>query len=432
MKPTPSIRNQGKKAARILGLIALVVVPGFVQPGTAADNRSSPVKSNDAHIAEVKAILREVPLIDGHNDTPWQYRKLGNDMSAIDLRSDTSKLKSPLVTDIARLRAGGVGGQFWSVYIPPTMTGSIAVRAVLEQIDVVHQMMARYPDAFELALTADDVERIHKKGKVASLIGMEGGHSIDNSLAMLRMTYALGARYMTLTHTKNVPWADSANDESKNNGLNSFGEEVIHEMNRLGMLVDLSHVSPDTMRCAIKVSKAPVIFSHSCARALCDDPRNVPDDVLKMVATNNGIVMVTFFPQYLTEPARKYGLAKKEEWALLDKAYPDDLERRRAEMKAWDAVHPIAEPATLKDVADHIDHVRKVAGIDHVGMGGDYEGFDGPPDGLEDVSCYPALLAELMNRGYSKDDIKKVAGLNLLRVMRQAEQVASKMRATGK
>lgn len=417
---------------RILGLTSLVVALGFTQPGAAADNPASSLKTNDAKIDEVKAILREVPLIDGHNDVPWQYRKLTNDADDIDLRSDTSKLKSPMVTDIPRLRAGGVGGQFWSVYIPPILTGSVAVRAVLEQIDVVHQMMARYPEAFELALTADDVERIHKKGKIASLIGMEGGHSIDGSLAMLRMTYVLGARYMTLTHTKNVPWADSANDEPRNHGLSSFGEQVVLEMNRLGMLVDLSHVSPDTMRSAIKISKAPVIFSHSCARALCDDPRNVPDDVLKMVATNNGIVMVTFFPQFLTEPARKHGLAKKDEWTRLAKVFPDDPEKRRAEMKVWDAAHPVNEPATLKDVADHIDHVRKVAGIDHVGVGGDYEGFDGPPVGMEDVSCYPALMAELMNRGYSREDIKKVAGQNLLRVLRQAEQVASRLQAGGK
>jgi membrane dipeptidase len=405
--------------------LTLFVASGFCRPVAAADNTNSYVKPTTAELASIRELLRESPLIDGHNDVPWQYRKHANDMRAINLAADTSKLKPPLVTDIPRMRAGGMGGQFWSVYIPPTMSGSIGVRAVLEQIDVVHQMMALYPKDFELALTAADVERIHREGKIASLIGMEGGHSIDNSLAVLRMMYALGARYMTLTHTKNVPWADSANDVPKNHGLSPFGEEVVLEMNRLGMLVDLAHVSPDTMRAAIKLSKAPVIFSHSCARALCNDPRNVPDDVLQMVATNRGIVMVTFFPHYLTEPARVHGLARKEEWDRLDKVYRDDDSKRRAEIKVWDAAHPVTEPATLKDVADHIDHVRKVAGIDCVGVGGDYEGFDGPPEGMEDVSCYPALLVELMHRGYTKDELKKVAGLNLIRVLRDAERVAA-------
>ncbi|MDB6123368.1 MAG: rane dipeptidase [Pedosphaera sp.] len=428
MKMGTGVWNAGR-CSRILGVTSLIIALGAGMSGVAADTDTQLLKPTSTQIAAVKEILREVPLVDGHNDVPWQYRKQGNDMNAIDLRADTSKLKSPMDTDIPRLRAGGVGGQFWSVYIPPTMSGSIAVRAVLEQIDVVHQMMVRYPDVFELALTADDIERIHKKGKIASLIGMEGGHSIDSSLAMLRMTYALGARYMTLTHTKNTPWADSANDEPKNHGLNPFGEQVVQEMNRIGMLVDLSHVSPDTMRAALKISKAPIIFSHSSTRALCDDVRNVPDDVLKMVATNGGIVMITFFPQYVTETGRKYGVAKKEEWARLDKQYPNDEARRRAEMTIWDAAHPETQRATLKDVADHIDHVRKVAGIDFIGIGGDYDGFDGPPEGLEDVSCYPALLAELMRRGYSKEDIKKVAGLNLLRVMHQAEAVAAKLQA---
>lgn len=395
---------------------------------SAAEN-STEASPSAAQIAEVKEILREVPLIDGHNDLPWQYRKLGNDLDAIDLTKDTRKMKDPLVTDIPRLRAGGMGGQFWSVYIPPTMVGSIAVRAVLEQIDVVHSMMARYPETFELALTAADVERIHRNGKIASLIGMEGGHSIDNSLAMLRMTYALGARYMTLTHIKNTDWADSANEEPKHHGLTPFGEDVVREMNRLGMLVDISHVSPETMRAALKLTRAPVIFSHSSCRALCDNPRNVPDDVLKLLRANDGVIMITFFPQYLTERASKHGDLKKEEWTRLGKAYPNQPKKVKAAMKAWDDANPLLHAATLSDVADHIDHVRKIIGIDYVGVGGDYEGFDGPPEGLEDVSCYPALLAELMRRGYTKDDIKKVAGLNVLRVLRQAETVAAKLKA---
>jgi membrane dipeptidase len=290
-------------------------------------------------------------------------------------------------------------------------------------------MVARYPETFELALTAADVERIHHDGKIASLIGMEGGHSIDNSLAMLRMTYALGARYMTLTHIKNTDWADSANDEPKHHGLTPFGEEVVKEMNRLGMLVDISHVSPETMRAAIKVSEAPVIFSHSCCRALCDNPRNVPDDVLKLLPANGGVIMITFFPQYLTERSSKHAELQKAEKARLDKAYPGHPETVKTALKSWDAAHPLPHAATLSDVADHIDHVRKTIGIDYVGLGGDYEGFDGPPDGLEDVSCYPALLAELMRRGYSSEDIKKVAGLNLLRAFDKAEIVAAKLQA---
>ncbi|HWY78153.1 MAG TPA: dipeptidase [Verrucomicrobiae bacterium] len=414
-------------AAASLGIIALFV-PDW--NGRAADIEI--LKPADAQIAEVREILKETPLIDGHNDVPWQYRKRANDdLQAIDLASDTRKLKPSMATDIPRLRAGCVGGQFWSVYVPSTLTGPSAVRAVLEQIDVVHQMMARYPETFELALTASDVERIHRAGKIASLIGMEGGHSIDNSLAVLRMTYALGARYMTLTHTTNVDWADSANDQPKHHGLTPFGEEVVHEMNRLGMLVDLSHVSAETMRSAIKVSRAPVIFSHSSARALCDDPRDVPDDVLSMVRTNGGIVMATFLPQYLTERARAHAALRKEEHAKQDKLNPGAPDQIKAAMEDWDASHPLPHSATLGDVADHIDHIRRVAGIDHVGIGSDFDGFDGPPEGLENVSCYPALLAELLRRGYTREDIKKVAGMNILRVMREVEAVSARTKAHG-
>jgi membrane dipeptidase len=413
----------------VIAALALVLPSGVLPRGHADDVAN--VKPIDAQIAEVKQLLREVPLVDGHNDLAWQYRKrVHDDLNAIDLASDTSKLKPPMATDIARLRAGCVGAQFWSVYVPPTLSGAEAVRAVLEQIDLVRQLVARYPDTFALAFSAGDIERIHRAGKIASLIGMEGGHSIDSSLAMLRMMYTLGARYMTLTHVKNVPWADSANDEPKHHGLTPFGEEVVREMNRLGMLVDLSHVSAETMRAAIKVSQAPVIFSHSSARALCDDPRDVPDDVLKLVEANGGIVMVTFLPQFLTERARTHAEQQKEERTRLEKLYPDAPEKLKQGLEAWGAAHPVPHPAALTDVADHIDHVRKVAGVDHVGIGGDYEGFDGPPEGLEDVSCYPALLAELLRRGWSPEDIKKVAGLNLLRVMRQTEASAAELQKT--
>lgn len=409
------------KTVQLLLAFTLMFTAGT---SSAADS----AKPTDAQLAEAHRILRETPIIDGHNDVPWEYRKHADDINAIDLSKDTSKLNPPLVTDIPRMRAGEMGGQFWSVYIPATMSGSIAVHAVLEQIDVVHQMMARWPATFELARTANDIERIQRSGKIASLIGMEGGHSIDDSLAILRMTYQLGARYMTLTHTKNVSWADSANDEPKNHGLSKFGEDVVHEMNRLGMMVDLAHVSPETMRAAIKVSRAPVIFSHSCCRALCDNPRNVPDDILKQMPANGGIVMITFFPEFLTERANKYLTAKKNERERLQKLYPDSTNQMELALKTWMAANPEPAPTTLKDVADHIDYARKIAGIDYVGVGGDYEGFSGPPEGLEDVSCYPALMAELLHRGYNAEEIKKVAGKNLLRVFRQVEEVAAKIR----
>lgn len=393
-----------------------------------AADQAVPAKPDPTALTEVRQLLRAAPLIDGHNDLPWQYRKYRNDFSAIDLARDTSKLSPPLLTDIPRLRAGGVGAQFWAVYVPPVPSGPPAVQAVLEQIDVVHQMVARYPETFELALTAADVERIHRQGKIASLIGMEGGHSINNSLAVLRMAYGLGARYMTLTHVKNTDWADAAGDKPKHHGLTPLGEEVVREMNRLGMLVDLSHVTDETMRAALKVSQAPVIFSHSSAWALCHSPRNVPDDVLKLTARNGGLVMVCFLPGYLTERGRMAMEASDAEKARLLKLYPESSEEYKQGRKEWHRQHPWMHEATLSDVADHIDHVRKIAGVDHVGIGSDFEGFDGAPDGLEDVSCYPALLAELMRRGYTGEDIKKVAGLNLLRVMRDVEKVSSQLK----
>jgi membrane dipeptidase len=299
---------------------------------------------------------------------------------------------------------------------------------VLEQIDVVHRLVARYPDTLELALTAADIERIHRHGKIASLIGMEGGHSINNSLAVLRMTYALGARYMTLTHTKNTEWADAAGDEPVHHGLTPRGEEIVLEMNRLGMLVDLAHVTDETMRAALRVSKAPVIFSHSSSWALCHNPRNVPDDVLQMLRSNGGIVMICFLPGYLNEENNAHFTAAMAEKERLGKLFLDDPDKVEEAMMPWRQAHP-SPRATISDVADHFDHVRKIAGIDHVGIGSDFEGFHGAVEGLSDVSCYPALLAELMRRGYTKDEIKKVAGLNLLRVMRQAERVSADLKA---
>jgi membrane dipeptidase len=373
-------------------------------------------------VERARALLRTMPLIDGHNDYPWVVReKAGLDLARLDIRG----AQPTLHTDIPRLRAGGLGGQFWSVYVPVDMKGPEATRATLEQIDLVYGMVRRYPDVFEMAFGADDLERVFKAGRIASLIGMEGGHSIDGSLGTLRMFYRLGARYMTLTHTANTPWADSATDAPKYGGLSPFGEDVVREMNRLGMLVDLSHVSPDTMRDALRVSKAPVIFSHSSARALCDSPRNVPDDVLRQLAANGGVVMVTFVPAFVAPeggPAIVSYLAEKQR---LDSLHPNDPKAVTAGIAEWKKSHPDPK-ATLGQVADHIDHIRKLAGIDQVGLGGDFDGTDSLPQGLEDVSRYPELIAELLRRGYSDDEVRKLAGGNLLRALRGAEAVAAR------
>ncbi len=382
-------------------------------------------------LTHVRQLLKESPLIDGHNDVPWQYHKLSNDLDRVDFRADTSKLASPWVTDIPRLRAGGVGGQFWSVYVPAKLPGPAAVQMVMEQIDLVHRLVARYPDTLQLALSADDIERIHRSGKIASLIGMEGGHSINNSLAILRMTYDLGARYMTLTHTKNTDWADAAGDKPEHHGLTSFGEQVVREMNRLGVLVDLSHVSDDTMRAALRVTKAPVIFSHSSARALCDHERDVPDDILQLVKTNGGVVMVCFLPGYVNQPNAVRQRKMAEELARLEALYPHEEDRVDSELEAWREANP-PPPATLAEVANHIDHIRQVIGIDYVGIGSDFDGFHGAVLGLEDVSKYPDLLAELVRRGYTDEEIKKVAGQNLLRVFRAAERVGREEKAAAR
>jgi membrane dipeptidase len=289
-------------------------------------------------------------------------------------------------------------------------------------------MMRRYPETFELALTADDVERIFKKGKIASLIGMEGGHSIDNSLAALRMFNRLGARYMTLTHAKNTAWADSSTDTPSSGGLSPFGEEVVREMNWLGMLVDLSHVSPDTMEDAIRVSRAPVIFSHSSARALTDVPRDVPDSVLQLLRANGGVVMVTFVPGFLSTAVAEWNKLQTAEQTRLTQLFPADAAKVTEGVKAWTAANP-APRATIADAADHIDHIRQVAGIDHIGLGGDFDGIESVVLGLEDVSTYPALLAELLRRGYKDEDITKIMGKNILRVMRQVEKVSATLHA---
>lgn len=382
-------------------------------------------QTGDAALMDrARALHKQVPLIDGHNDYPWAVREnVQRDIEKLDI----AKSQPTIHTDIARLQAGGVGGQFWSVYTPSDYAGQTAVTATLEQIDIVHQMLRKYPETFELALTAADVERIFKGGKISSMIGMEGGHSIDNSLAALRMFHRLGARYMTLTHSKNTPWADSATDTPQHNGLTPFGEQVVREMNWLGMLVDLSHVSPDTMADAISASAAPVIFSHSSARAVNDVPRNVPDNVLQMLPKNGGIVMVTFVPGFLAPKVTAWNALEAAETARLLQQMPNDEAGRKAGIEAWRKTNPVPR-ATIADTANHIDHIRKVAGVDHIGLGGDFDGITSVPEGLEDVSKYPALTAELLRRGYSDEDVKKILGLNILRVMKAAEGVSAKLR----
>ena len=381
----------------------------------------------DPQADRIREILRKSPLIDGHNDVPEQYsERVKGHLDRIDLASDTSRLNPVMHTDLARLKAGGVGGQFWSVYVSVDLPGAEAVQATLAQIDLVKRMVARYSNAFEMATTAADVARIHKNGKIASLIGLEGGHSINNSLATLREMYRSGARYMTLTHWKNTAWADAATAAPEHHGLTKFGEQVVLEMNRLGMLVDLSHVSEETMNRVLEVTRAPVIFSHSSARALCGHPRNVPDTVLQRMPANGGVVMVNFAPGFLSEEVRQYDAEVEAQTARFNDLLPGDPEGAKKALEDWKAANP-APRATLQQAADHIDHIRKIAGIDFVGLGSDFDGISTVPTGLEDVSKYPDLLAELKRRGYSDDDIRKVAGLNILRVLKKAEEAAAQL-----
>jgi len=375
-------------------------------------------------ILQARDLLRRFPLVDGHNDLPWALRERAGeppgagDPAAVDLTAPVPDLH----TDLPRLAAGGVGAQFWSVFVPATLTGDTAVTTVLEQIDLARTVIARYPQALEFALTASDVERIAASGRVASLLGAEGGHAIAGSLGVLRMLYALGVRYMTLTHNRNVGWADSATDQVDAGGLTDFGRAVVREMQRIGMLVDLSHVAPATMHDALDAAAAPVIFSHSSARALCDNPRNVPDDVLARLAGNGGVCMVTFVPAFVSQPCSDWLATLKAEAARrgLD---PRDFGELFSIRSQWQAAHP--EPAaTLAQVADHIEHVRDVAGVGHVGLGGDFDGTLDVTVGLEDVSTYPALFAELLDRGWTEADCAALAGGNLLRALYAAESWA--------
>ena len=383
--------------------------------------------SGDPFVDRARAILRDAPLIDGHNDLAIALReRVGLRTSTVDLRSQVEGLD----TDIPRLRAGGVGGQFWSVWVPAALPELDAIRMALEQLDIVHGFVARYPEAFALATTADEVERAFAGGRIASLIGLEGGSMIASSLAVLRQFHARGVRYMTLTHWKTTRWADAATDAPQHEGLTAFGAEVVREMNRLGMLVDLSHVSPATMEAALDVAEAPVIFSHSGARSVTDHPRNVPDEILRRVPGNGGIVMAVFLSGFVSTDVTTH-LAPLEE---IEDAYvaehpgaqPPEIRDMR---RAWLAAHPPPR-ATIGQVADHIDHLRDVAGIDHVGIGSDFDGGELLPDGLEDVSEFPNLLGELVRRGYSDEEVRKIAGGNILRVMRGAEAAAERLQAT--
>jgi membrane dipeptidase len=376
--------------------------------------------------ARIDRILKATPLIDGHNDIAEQLRE-NYGLSVEGLASGTDQRPHPLMTDMARLHAGRVGAQFWSVYIPSEVTGDLAIRDTIEQIDIVKRMVKAYPNDLALAGTADDVVRIHSTGKVASLIGIEGGHQIGGNLAALRQFYDLGARYMTLTHFRNNEWADSATDDRKYHGLTDFGRIVIHEMNRLGMLVDLAHVSDDVMRQALELSKAPVIFSHSSARALDDHNRNVPDDILRLTAEKGGVVMVNFYPGYVSDAFRKWNAEEAAEEGRLKSLDNGRPEAREAALKAWKAANP-APRVTVSEVADHVDHVAKIAGYDHVGIGGDLDGIEAAPEGLGSVSGYPLLFAELIRRGWSDTNLAKLAGGNVLRVMREAERVAESMK----
>jgi membrane dipeptidase len=399
----------------LAGALAIFAAPAPAQP--------IPAKVQ----TRIDRILKLTPLIDGHNDIAEQLAE-NYKRSVEGLASGTDRRQpNPLMTDMARLHQGRVGGQFWSVYIDGTITGDAAIRETVQQIDVVRRMIEAYPRDLELARTADDVERIHKAGRIASMIGVEGGRQVGGQLAALRQYYNLGARYMTLTHNQTTEWADSATDEPKFDGLSPFGVEVVHEMNRLGMLVDLSHVSPATMRDAIAASKAPVIFSHSSVRGLVDHPRNVPDDVLRLLPANGGVVMVNFVPGFISDAVWKWSADRSGEEARLKAIHRASKADVESGLKAWEAAHP-KPVATVATVADHIEHIARIAGYDHVGIGGDFDGIDDTPQNLNGVEDYPNLFAELIRRGWSDANLAKLAGGNLLRVLRRAETVAASMK----
>jgi membrane dipeptidase len=418
----------------LIGSVALGVLAGLLFVLPAGSEGETPKKGKPAKkrqpvklTEEALKIHRAALVIDGHNDLPYQLRRRKDPLK----RSiDISRIQKQLHTDIPRLRKGGVGAQFWSAYVSTaTMKDHTAVRDTLDQIDLIHRLVAKYPGTFAMAYSAADIVRIHNKGKIASLIGVEGGHSIDNSLGVLRMYYKLGVRYMTLTHSDNLDWADSATDKPRLKGLSKFGEQVVREMNRLGMLVDISHVSADTMRHTLRVAQAPLIASHSSAYAVAPHPRNVPDDVLRRVAKNGGVVMVNFFPGFIVPEGAR---AMKQMFQVareLRAKYPKREDFLTA-FTEWKRRHPFPR-GSVHTVVDHIDHIVKVAGVDHVGLGSDFDGVSVVPEQLEDVSCYPYITQELLNRGYSRKAIIKILGGNLLRAFRKAEQVSKRMRDEG-
>lgn len=384
--------------------------------------------SRDAFLDDAREILKTVPLFDGHNDTPWQYgNRADYDFALLDF-ADMSDLENPLHTDIKRMREGMVGAQWWSIYTSPSTQESESVAHAIKLIDFVHRMAEYYPETFEVAYTTYDVERIFKDGKIASLMGLEGGHAIANSPAILRMFYELGIRYMTLTHGRTLDWADSATDEPKHGGLTELGEQIVREMNRIGMLADLSHVTPDVMRQVASISEAPMFFSHSSARGLCDHPRNVPDDVLDLVGDSNGIVMVTFVETFISEERRQFYAERASYQRKVEYLHPGQPGKVSEFMSQWDEAN---EPpkSTLEQVADHIDYIRDRIGVDHIGIGSDYDGIPTLPTGLEDVSTLPHLFAELLARGYSDEDLRKIAGENMIRVMRDTEAVSASIQA---
>ncbi|OGO51850.1 MAG: membrane dipeptidase [Chloroflexi bacterium RBG_16_69_14] len=382
--------------------------------------------TKDPFLERARATLAEAPLIDGHNDLPIALReKVGLRISEIDLRRPVAGLH----TDLPRLRVGCVGGQFWSVWVPADLPEERALPMALEQLDIVHRLAGAYPETLELATTAEEVERTFAAGRIASLIGLEGGSMIGSSLPILRMFHARGVRYMTLTHWRTTRWADAATDEPRHGGLTRFGIEVVREMNRLGMLVDLSHVAPSTMAAALDAAEAPVVYSHSGARAITDHPRNVPDDILRRIPANGGVVMAVFLSNFVSDAVNRHmqpGIALEQTY---EREHPEaSAEEIRRLRHAWLAEHP-GPDATLGQVADHIDHLCSVAGVEHVGIGSDFDGGETLPVGLEDVSCFPALIAELLRRGYTESDVRLIAGGNVLRVMREAEAAAVRLQA---
>ena len=389
---------------------------------------SAPAAAQTEAERTASAALEAAPVWDGHNDVPIQLRsRLGNVINQFDFDDtlDTATdARNAMHSDLNRMRQGKVGAQWWSVYVSASLPEAEAVQATVEQIDVTKRLIARYPQDLQLALTADDVEEAMAAGRIASLLGMEGGHSIGSSLAVLRQMYDMGARYMTLTHGKTLSWADSATDAPQHDGLNTFGEDVVREMNRIGMLVDLSHVSEAAMMDALNVAQAPVIFSHSGARAVTGHLRNVPDSVLARMPENGGIVMAVALPWFITEDLRQHAAARTAERARLEALFPGLPDTVEAQLAKWDAENR-APVSTISDLADHIDHIRDVAGIDHIGIGGDYDGMPTGPIGMEDVTGYPALFVELAKRGYSQEDLEKIASRNMLRVIRGAEAYAA-------